>query len=199
MEKSKVRLSKNFWIIMTLISIVCIVLIAVGYNLFSNREKKVVEKEKTGGSVVLNYTSSISGLSIINAVKTTDELAIKDTTDGKYFDFSVEVDLNDASSIEYELAVTKDIKISTISDDDMRIYLEKEKSGTYTQVFAPAKFTGLKENSDLGTKKGSMILYKETKKKAGVDNYRLKMWLADTSLLETGNYSVEVSVVGKAK
>ena len=44
-----------------------------------------------------------------------------------------------------------------------------------------------------------MLIAKETKRKEGVDNYRLRMWLSETSLMEMGNYSVTVEVVGKAK
>lgn len=195
MEK---KLTKKFWIILICLFCVFIVIIAVGYNAFKNRERKTINKEENGGNVTLNYSTNVSGLTIMNAVKTAKEVAIKDMTDGKYFDFSIEVSVDKAKSVEYEIYAIKDTKNSTISDEDIRIYLEKEKSGTYVQVLEPTKYTALKKNSELGTKKGNMILASSKVTKSSVENYRLRLWLSDTSLLETGNYSIEVAVVGKA-
>ena len=44
-----------------------------------------------------------------------------------------------------------------------------------------------------------MVLTKAKKIKSGTDNYRLRIWLADTSLVQNGSYSVEVDINGKAK
>ncbi|MBQ6323295.1 MAG: hypothetical protein IJI22_00500 [Bacilli bacterium] len=195
MEK---KMTKKVWIIIICLFCLFTVGIIFGYKAFKNRDRKIVEKEEKGGTVVLNYATNFSGLTIVNAQKTADSIAIKDVTDGKYFDFSIAVDLEKAKNVEYEIFATKIAKDSTISDDDIRIYLEKENSGTYAQVLAPTKYSPLKKESELGSKKGSMVLTSEKKTKSSVDNYRLRVWLADTSLLETGNYSVTVSVVGKA-
>jgi uncharacterized protein YpmB len=198
-KKEKKDLSKKFWYIVITISIVLIILIAIGFALFANSNNKVIDTEENGGNIVLNYTSNVNGLQITGAVPTTDAVGMINSEDGKYFDFSVNVKLDEASSIEYEISVVKDKANSTISDDDIRIYLEKEKSGTYTKVFAPAKFTGIKEESDLGSKKGSMILTSSKAIKNTTDNYRLRMWLSDKSLLTSGSYSIEIEVNGTAQ
>ena len=44
-----------------------------------------------------------------------------------------------------------------------------------------------------------MVLTKAKTTKSGSDNYRLRIWLADTSLVQNGSYSVEVDINGKAK
>jgi hypothetical protein len=44
-----------------------------------------------------------------------------------------------------------------------------------------------------------MVLYKVKKNTSGTTNYRLRMWLSDKSTMLVGNYSVEVSINGKAK
>ena len=194
----KKKLTKKFWIILICIFCVFITLVAVGYHAFSNRTKKVVEKEEKGGKVTLNYSTNVNGLSIVGATKIADDVAMKDMTAGKYFDFSIDVDISKANSVEYEIFITKDVKNSNISDDDIRIYLEKEKSGTYSQILKPTKYMPLKKESQLGSKKGSMILNSNKTSKSVTENYRLRLWLSDTSLLETGNYSVNVFVVGKA-
>ena len=181
------------------ISLIIIIMIAVGFYFFVNREEKVIEKNVNGGQITLNYTNNITGLSLKDIVPTTDAVAMKDLTENNYFDFFIDVDLKGAKYIEYEIAAVKDSKESTISNDDIRIYLEKEKSGTYTKVFGPSKYVPIKEDTKLGSEKGSMILVQSKANKSSKDSYRLRMWLSDTSLLPSGNYYIDVVVNGTAK
>jgi len=41
-----------------------------------------------------------------------------------------------------------------------------------------------------------MVLTTGEKSKSGIDNYRLRMWLAEDSLLQTGNYEVRLDIHG---
>ena len=140
-----------------------------------------------------------TGLNLKNLTPVTDSVAMKDLTDQYYFDFFIDVDLKNATYIEYEISVIKNDKECSITNDDIRIYLEKEQSGTYTKVFGPSKFIPLKEDTKLGSLKNSMVLVKNKALKSSKDNYRLRMWLSDQSLLQSGNYSIDVVVNGKAK
>ena len=198
-DKKDEEFSKKFWYILLAIFVVFIVVVSIGFVLFANREEKVIEKHETGGKITLNYTNNITGLSLKKIVPTTDAVGMKDLTDNNYFDFFIDVDLKDANYIEYEISAVKNKDESTISNDDIRIYLEKEKSGTYTKVFGPSKYKPLSETSKLGSEKGSMILVQSKAVKSIKDNYRLRMWLSDTSLLPTGDYSVDVVLNGSAK
>ena len=188
-----------FIILMVSVSVLLIGLIAVGYVVFSLKGKDVIEEEENGADIILNYSSNISGLQIRNAEKIKDEDGIIDLTDGQYFDFSIETLLDNATNVEYEISVVKDVVNSTIPDEDIKIYLEKEKDGTYTKVFGPSKFTPLKKTSKLGSKKGSMPIKKNKKTNSNTDNYRLRMWLSDKSQLNSGTYSIDVLVNGVAK
>lgn len=201
MEKDKKEkvFSKGFLVILIGVCIVLISLIIIGIMVFSNKDKEVIDEKKHGGNVTLNYSSDIKGLSIVNATPTTNAVGMANSLEEEYFDFSIEVDLDEAKSVEYEVSIEKISADSTISDEDIRIYLEKEKNGTYTKVSEPVKFTPLKEKSELGSKEGSMVLTKNKKIKSETDNYRLRMWLADSSIVSNGNYSVKVNVVGRAK
>ena len=174
---------------------VFVIFVIIGFVVFANREEEVIEQRINGGEVILNYTNNINGLRVTNIVPTTDAIGMKNSLDGSYFDFSVD----NARSVEYEISIVKDDNNSTISDEDIRVYLEKEESGTYTEVFGPDKFVGLKKNSELGSKVGSMVLTSAKRTKSMTDNYRLRLWLSDKSLLVSGNYSVEVLVNGKAR
>lgn len=199
MENKKGDFSKEFWYILIGIFFFLTIVIAISYAVFSNRKDEVIEKTENGGNLVLNYTNNITGMSIMNATPLADAVGMKLSEEGLYFDFSIESTLDNAPSIEYEISVIKNSKSSTISNDDIRIYLEKEKSGSYSKVFGPSKFSPLKEDTELGSEKGSMVLLKTKKIRSSTDNYRLRMWLSDTSLLPSGNFGVEVVVNGKAK
>lgn len=193
------ELSNDFWIASIIICIFLLLFIGFGYSCFSNKDANVVEKVVEGGYVTLKYADRTCGLSLINAIPTTDMAGSKDSNDGKYFDFSVETDLKDASKVEYEIYVKKVGSKSNILDDDIKVYLEKEDSGSYGEFFGPEKYTPIKAATEVGSEKGSMVLANIKRIKSGVDNYRLRIWLSDTSMIANGNYSIEVKIVAKAK
>lgn len=193
------KLSKKFWIIIIVVCCILIAFLTTGFVISSNESDKVVNEEKNGGELVLNYSGNTDGLTIMNVVPTSDIVGMANNIDGSYFDFSVDVDLDKAKSIDYELSISKVSSNCTIPDNDIKIYLEKMENGVYTEVFGPKKFVGLDDDSSLGTSQDSMILVKDSMNKSGSGKYRLRMWLADTSLVTSGSYSVEVNIVGKAK
>lgn len=198
-NKKSEEISKKFWYLIGLIALILIIVVTVGFIIYANRKPEVIDKKVKGGSIVLNYTDNITGLSLKNIKPTTDAIGIKNEKDGEYFDFSIDIELNKAKEIDYELAVVKDDALSTISDDDIKIYLEKEDSGTYNKVFGPESYKKIKKDTKLGSPEGSMVLLKEKRKKDAKENYRLRMWLSDKSVTKQGNYSVEVIVNGIAK
>ena len=187
--------NKSFSIVLTIIIVLLIGIITAGIIIFNMSGKKVIEEEENGADIILNYSSNDSGLQIRNAKPKKDTDGI---VNGEYFDFSIETLLDNAEKIEYEISVVKDEINSTISDDDIIIYLEKEKEGTYTMVFGPEKFTPIKKQSKFGSKKGSMPLIEVKKTNSTTDNYRLKMWLSEKSTTN-GTYTVEVEVNAIAK
>lgn len=190
---------KAFIILMLSVSAVLIGFIVIGYIVFSLKGKDVIEEEENGADIILNYSSNISGLQIRNLSPMKDDEGILNLKDGEYFDFSVEVLLDNASNVEYEISLVKDVVNSTIPDEDIKIYLEKEKEGTYTNVFGPESFKAIKKESKLGSKKGTMPLLSVKKKNSNTDNYRLRMWLSDKASITNGSYSVDVEVSGIAK
>lgn len=199
MSKKGNSLSKGFWIILIILCIILSVFVGIMFVIYSKKSTKVINTVETGGNITLNYTNNVTGLSIVNAVPMTDVLGMAQDKDGSYFDFSVNIELDNATSIEYEIAAIKDENNSTIKDQDIRIYLEKEDSGTYFKVDDPKPYVGLKEKSKLGSQKGAMILNTVTTKKSITDNYRLRLWLSDTAILPNNSYTVEIVINGKAK
>lgn len=198
-NKKREKLSKNFWILLGIITFILILILIVSHALFSKVEPEVIIDKEPGGEVTLFYTNSTNALTLNNAVPTTDSVGIKLQDVEKYFDFTVDINLDNAKSVDYEISVLKDDVLSTIPNNEIRIYLEKENNGTYTKVFGPDKYKPINKNTELGTSKGSMVLYKNKKTVSGSENYRLRMWLSDKSVLPNGGYSLEVNVTGTAK
>lgn len=198
METTKNKISKGFWIITLLICIICISGIGFAFYLYKQETKREVFKEELGGDIYLKFVGNTNGLVLLNSSPMTNQFGMIQDEENKYFDFSVQIDLDKANYVEYEIALIKDNAFSNVPDNEVRFYLEEEVSGTYTKIFSPKEFTPLKEDSKLGTEKGDMILYTVKKESSGTTNYRLRMWIADTSTLLAGNYSVEVAINGVA-
>lgn len=184
--------SKKFWIMIIGLCVLGIIIITVGFVVFSNKKPEVIEEEKDGGAVSLKYVSDASLLSIEKAVPTTDSVGMASNQEGSYFDFLVSTDVDDAKEITYELSIK--IVSSNVSESDIVVYLEKEDSGTYNSVFKPQKIKLLSKKTKIGTEKGNMVLYKDTKKKKSTDNYRLRTWLSETSVTTEANYTLEINV-----
>ena len=188
-------------IIVSIISVLLLLLLVIMIVAFYNKPKEVITNKKVGGEVNITYTDKSSTLNVVNLTPVEDSTAIKDLTGDNYFEFSVETKLQGAKEVNYEIAITKNADKSTINDSDIKIYLEKENSGSYSKVFGPSKFKGISKASDLGTPKGSMVLAKVTNKKSIIENYRLKVWLSNTASPGTvpQNYSLDINLVGDAE
>lgn len=198
MVENKEEIPK-FLVFILCLCVVFIIIIAIGFAVFVNRREEVIENEENGANVVLNYSTNSNELKITKATPTIDQVGIKKSEEGDFFDFSVETELDNAPSLEYEISIVKDKVNSNISDDDIRIYLEKEKSGTFTKVFGPDKYKPLKKKNKFGTEAGSMILVDTKKTNSSIDNYRLRIWLSDKSVATDGDYSIKVEVNALAK
>ena len=192
-EKNDNKLSKEFWLVVIAVCSIMTVLVMIAFISFANRKPEVIETEEEGGTVSLNYSTETNALTIINATPTKDEVGMKKSGMGEYFDFSVDVNVDGASRVEYEISVIKDTSHTSIDDKDIRIYLEKEESGTYTQLFGPEEFKPMKNYSSVGSELGSMVLADVKKIKSGTDNYRLRIWEAETAT-SGGSYSIEVEI-----
>lgn len=191
--------SKSFLYLLLLICGILLVLSIIGFLLFVNHKPKIIDEEVNGGTVVLKYASDYSGIKMLKSIPTSDMVGVQSVEDGTFFDFSVDTSIDEATSIDYEISITKDKKTCNLPDEDIRIYLEKEESGTYAKVFGPDMFVGLKKETKIGSKKASMVIQSASKTKNFIDNYRLRVWLSDKSLVADNYCNIEVFVNGKAK
>lgn len=202
MEKQKEPISRRVLFLIFGVSFLFVLILILACFLYSSKDKLTIEEDANAGSVSMTYTDDTPSLSISGASPVSDEIGMTLNAADQYFDFTVTTDIKDSDAIDYEIALIKDVASSNILDNNIRIYLEKENSGSYSSLFGPKKFSGLTKKSQLGSPKGAMVIAKDSKKKSSVDNYRLRIWLSDTAEITPGvaqNYVVKVAVYGKAK
>lgn len=199
--KEKKGNSKKFLFIIIGICLVLTIILGLSIYFFINKKPKVVEEKLTGGEIVLTYADDSNMFSINNVSPMTNEVGIKLDKADQYFDFTVNANFDSAQEIDYEIYIEKVETQSTIKDEDIRIYLEKQKSGTYEKVLDPKKFVASKKKSGLGAPKESMVIYNDSTTSDISENYRLRMWLSDKALTNGTNnsYTIKINVVGKAK
>lgn len=203
-QENKSNSSKFIFISVILVTILVILVLCLSFMAFkkatSDSYKKDPNSDSNGGinsKISMTYTENMNGISIQDALPTSDEVGKHLNGKSEYFDFTIKSNVVN-SSITYEIAAIKD-KSSTISDDSIKLYLEKQNSGTYEQVMEPTIFKPITEKSKVGSPNGSMVLYKLNRKKSGTDNYRLRMWIKEDAVVEMDkSYTVKVNVYGKA-
>lgn len=204
-QENKSNSSKFIFISVILVTILVILVLCLSFTAFKKATSEDGTNSNNGSNgngginskISMTYTENMNGISIQDALPTSDEVGKHLNGKGEYFDFTIKSNIVN-SSITYEIAAIKD-KSSTISDDSIKLYLEKQNSGTYEQVMEPTIFKSITKRSKIGSPKGSMVLYKLNRKKSGTDNYRLRMWIKEDAVVEMDkSYTVKVNVYGKA-
>lgn len=182
------------------VSCLVIVILVLAIVLYFNAPKTVKKEKLEGGNIYLTYSDDICGLEVSGLTPVTDVEGKKLNQADMYFDFSVASELDEANEINYEIVVVPEKK-TTIPNKNIKVYLEKQNSGTYVPVGEPQVISLSKSKTSLGSPKNSMVIHKETKKKSITDNYRLRVWISKESgatITPKDMVSLKVAVYGKA-
>lgn len=192
--------TKNVVIFLVLLSVILVAVIGISFSSFFKKQEKNVKEIVKTGTVSMNYKSEVNGLQLVDLTPIADSVAKENRLEGSYFDFSVSSEFNDDTVVDYEIALIKD-QSSTIPDEDVMVYLEKQSSGTYAKVKDSQPFTPIKKKTKLGSPAKSMILDKVSLSSNQVDNYRLRIWVKEGAVITDPNatYKVRVNVYGKAR
>lgn len=198
--ENKKGVSKGLVVSIFIILILVLGIIGGAFYIYCNQPKDIIENTLDGGNISLTYTDETNLFTIENAIPTSDVVGKVYDSAELFFDFTVKVDLEEASEIEYEVILVKDETISTAINENVKVYLEKEKSGTFVKVAGPEKFTSNVKNDKFGD--NAMSVYKNMRTSSGNDNYRLRMWISDTAVFDVAqiqNFGVKVAINGVAK
>lgn len=186
-------------IIISLVIVIILVLLVVclSFSAYIKIEQNKQTNSNNKSNVSMTYTESTNGISIEDASPMSDDIGIKLSGQNEYFDFTVSTKTNNKNKVTYEIAAIKD-KNSTISDNDIRIYLEKQINGSYEEVMKPKAFNPIDVNSEIGSPKGSMILKSVETSTNSTDNYRLRIWLSGkANIQDVKTYAIKINVYGK--
>ncbi len=199
-DNEVIKKESNNKIFVIIICLLIFILMVIGVSMATftyTKEKDSVNTISTG-NVSLNYIENTNGIDITNAYPISDDVGRTLTLENQYFDFSINASIQGDVVADYEISAEK-LETSTLSNDEVKLYLEKEVNNSYEEVMAPKHFTPLSESTDLGTVAGTMLLDSGSVDKTSSINYRLRMWVdANTIVGELEkNFGVRVSVKAK--
>ena len=199
-KDESIKKESNNKVFIVVISLFIFIIMVIGVSMATftyTKENKSINTISTG-NVYLNYTEDTNGINITNAYPMSDEVGKTLTNEEQFFDFTVEAKISGDVVANYEVSAEKEAS-STLNNDEVKLYLEKKVNDSYQEVMAPKHFTPLKQSTDLGTMAGAMLLDTGTLSKSSTVSYRLRMWVADTTVLDNLEKSFGVRVSIKAK
>lgn len=191
--------TRNVVFIVLGISLILILVVVFAFMMFFREQKQNVNEVVKNSVVTMNYKTSTNEFSLTNLTPMSNESGKDLRDEGGYFDFSVSSKMDEDASVQYEIALIKDDS-STIPDNDIVVYLEKQSSGTYAKVEDPTVFTPIKKKTTLGSPAKSMVLDKVNLSSEKEVNYRLRLWVREGAVVDpSATYSVKIKVFGQAK
>lgn len=200
MKKEKRGISKIIIVLCILILLMVCAIIFIVYRDEKSKPAKVYQEGVLGGDISLTYTDDKNLFAIENVLQTSDSVGVLYDSAELFFDFTVNVELDAADNVEYEILLIKDEDFSTALNNNIKVYLEKEIDGKFISVVDPVEFV-----SDVDDKKYGetvMSLYKSSTTSNVHDNYRLRMWLSDSAVFDQSqvqNYAVKIGLRGISK
>lgn len=195
-EKSNNKIKLIFSYIFTFF--LFILVIDSTYALFSYTKEGKIENTISTGSITFSYTESSNGISLQNAMPTSDEVGKKlDITqsNNSYFDFNVSSSIVGTNKINYEIYAVKQVVENEIDEKYVKIYLtdgltDKPISGYDVDV---PTYYSLKDSL---TEKNGKTLYYGTFNNSGIQYFRLRMWISDKYNIKnvSENFKIKINV-----
>ncbi len=188
------------WLVVA--SILVILVIVMSFIIFFRNENNKSDEFFDSGSVVMTYAENSDIFFINNMVPLYDEVGRVISEEDQYYDFTIKVNLGDSAAVDYEIALEINEEFTSALPETVKIYLEKQESGTYIPVAEPVTFDKLEDNSSYGAPTGAKIIAKVSSEETVSHNYRLRMWLADDTVVTPEvlqSFGIEINVYGKAR
>lgn len=199
--ESKKNVSKKVLLLILLISIIVVLIVVLAFGLFMKNNDNEEKKNYNAGKITMNYSDS-TNFKVTNLIPVTDSVGMSLNEVGSYYDFIVDTTMEDSEEVSYEIAVSVDEDETNVDLNNVKVYLEKQESGSYSKVLAPTIFKPLTKESSFGTPKGSMVLFKNKVVNNSNDNYRLRVWMDEKTVSVPNTVytiSVNVDVYGHAE
>ncbi len=205
MEEESTKFNSKQMMILSLVGIVILVLAVIGISFAAFNYSQTGSKENTitTGVIKMSYNNPTNGINITNALPTSDATGKALTGTNNVFDFTVTATITGTATINWGITATT-TPGSSLTDSYVKVYLTDRGTGTSdTQIFAPKTVSSLTKTTSgnaYGAPTGQYILTTGTYTSTTTDNYRLRMWVADTytGTSSSNTYKLKVNVYGKA-
>ncbi len=188
--------------IMSVSALLFIVLVVIGitYAAFNYTGLGTKSNKVTTSTITMNYNEATNGITLTDAFPISDNDGKQLTGEGRTFSFTVTVTTGNNTAVGYEVSAVKD-NTSTLSNNDVRIYLEKSTTGaegTYSSVLEPTGFSPINATTEIGTPQGEMLLHSDSTTTTRTDYYILRMWVAEDYQVigESKFFTIKVNVYG---
>lgn len=191
------------------ISILIIAFVGVSYAAYNSFISDSNSNMISTGTISLSFNNQSKSVSMNSMMPMSDEVGKNLTGDGNVYDFVVRTNLAPHTTLNYEISAEK-VKTDTemLSDDSVKLYLQKYDLNQYVDTpitSIPQYFNALTEDSFLGSKKGTMILYSGTfsntsdEAKDFSENFRLRMWVDQNTIIDSvsRNFNIKLNVTAK--
>lgn len=183
------------------VAILVVAVVGISFAAFSYSKTGVKENTITTGTITMSYTEPTNGINLTNALPITDTAGKALSGDNNTFDFTVTATIAGTTTINYAITAVKGDEC-TVADSGVKVYLTDQENA---QILAPtpvANLTTTVSDNAAGAPAGQYVLKTGTYSTAGTttENYRLRMWVADTYTAPSTQqkYVLKVNVYGKA-
>lgn len=192
------------------ISILIIAFVGISYAAFTSSLTDFNQQGISTGTISLVLKNESSNVSIKNMMPMSIEDGKKLTGDGNVYDFTVESNLSTNTTLNYEISVQKVVtEQPSLKDNEVRFYLQRMNDGEFVDTSItsnPQPFVPLQEDSFLGSKKGTMVIYSGTlsnltdKDNKEKEEFRLRMWVDNNTIIDSisKEFNVKLNVTAKA-
>ena len=181
------------------VAILVVAVVGISFAAFSFTKAGTVANTITTGTITMSYTEPTNGITLTNALPTSDATGKSLKGENNTFDFTVGASVSGSTKINYVITAVPATE-NTLTNAGVKVYLTDQKD---TQILAPTKVSALpttQANNDAGAPTGQFILKTGTYAASSTDSYRLRMWVAnDYAAPSTSQkYVLKVNVYGKA-
>ena len=195
------------------VAILVVAVVGVSFAAFSYSQTGSNVNQITTGTISMSYDQSEPTINISNALPMSDAEGIAQTGEGNVFNFSVSATIAGDATINYAVTASE-ANVKGLTASDVKVYLTdgvgdtgSDETGVGETASAPVLVSALPlANSDgtdtnTGAPGTDYVLDSGTfSGTGGTNNYRLRMWLAETEEAVAGDqtYGLRVNVYGKA-
>ena len=186
------------------VAILVVAVVGVSFAAFSYTQTGQYENKITTGAINMSYSNPTNGIDITDAQPVSDATGKAYSEENEYFDFSVSATITGTATINWVITATT-TPAATLTDDYVKVYLtDKGASNDQdNQILAPTIVSSLDKteaDNDASAPEDEYILHSGSYSTTSTDNYRLRMWIADTfpGTQSSETYKLRVNVYGKA-